>query len=102
RSLPSPPLPPFPYTTLFRSAIFQPPLPASWQSPDNPLTPDKIDLGRMLYYDKRLSKNHDVSCNSCHNLDTYGVDNLKVSLGHRKDRKSTRLNSSHQIISYAV
>jgi cytochrome c peroxidase len=65
-------------------AAFQPPLPALFESPKNPLSEEKIALGRMLFYDKRLSKNHDVSCNTCHNLATYGVDGLKVSLGHKK------------------
>jgi cytochrome c peroxidase len=39
------------------------PLPTEVPSPDNELTEDKIALGRMLYFDKRFSKNHDVSCN---------------------------------------
>jgi len=42
-----------------------------------------VDLGRMLYYDARMSKNHDISCNSCHMLDKYGVDNLPTSPGHK-------------------
>ncbi|MEZ4429111.1 MAG: cytochrome c peroxidase [Nannocystaceae bacterium] len=42
-----------------------------------------IALGRTLYYDPRLSKNHDVSCNTCHPLDEYGADGLRVSVGHR-------------------
>ncbi len=58
-------------------------LPAAFASDDNPLSEAKIALGRMLFYDKRLSKSHDVSCNSCHNLARYGVDNLAVSPGHR-------------------
>lgn len=41
------------------------------------------DLGRMLYYEPRLSKNHDISCNSCHNLSAGGVDNLPTSPGHK-------------------
>ncbi len=53
------------------------------ESAANPVTKEKTDLGRMLYYDKRLSKNQDISCNSCHGLDTYGVDNLPVSPGHK-------------------
>lgn len=44
---------------------------------------DEIDLGRMLYFDKRLSKNQDISCNSCHLLDQYGVDSLATSPGHK-------------------
>src|SRR5450432_3285868 len=41
-------------------------LPDAAETKANPLTPDKIALGRMLYYDARLSKNQDLSCNSCH------------------------------------
>jgi cytochrome c peroxidase len=40
----------------------------------------------MLYYDARLSKNHDVSCNTCHLLDRFGVDHLPTSVGHRDQR----------------
>lgn len=61
-------------------------LPIAAESPDNPLTRNKIDLGRMLYFDPRLSKNHDVSCNSCHDLATYGQDNQPNSPGHRGQR----------------
>jgi cytochrome c peroxidase len=43
----------------------------------------------MLYYDARLSKGQDVSCNSCHDLNKYGVDNQPVSDGH-KGQKGTR------------
>jgi cytochrome c peroxidase len=43
----------------------------------------KIDLGRFLYYENRLSKNQDVSCNSCHLLDKYGVDGTPTSKGHK-------------------
>ncbi|NQV38220.1 MAG: cytochrome-c peroxidase [Candidatus Marinimicrobia bacterium] len=59
------------------------PLPKEYISETNPLTLEKIDLGRMLYYDKRLSKNHDISCNTCHNLEMYGVDNKPTSPGHK-------------------
>lgn len=61
----------------------RPPLPKQITSPDNPITEAKVSLGRMLYYDTRLSKNHDISCNSCHALDKYGVDGQAVSTGHR-------------------
>lgn len=48
-----------------------------------------IDLGRMLYFDARLSKNHDISCNSCHSLNDYGIDvrspagQRQTSVGHK-------------------
>ena len=42
----------------------------------------KVELGKMLWFDPRLSKSGFISCNSCHNLSTGGVDNLKTSVGH--------------------
>ena len=42
---------------------------------------NKIDLGKKLYFDKALSKNGTLSCNSCHNLSTFGVDNKSFSTG---------------------
>jgi cytochrome c peroxidase len=41
-----------------------------------------VDLGRMLYFENRLSKSGTISCNSCHKLDNYGVDGERTSLGH--------------------
>lgn len=61
-------------------------LPAEAPNPVNPVTPAKVELGRMLYYDERLSKNHDVSCNTCHLLDRFGVDGTPTSSGHREQR----------------
>lgn len=48
---------------------------------ENPITKEKILLGQTLYFDKRLSKDETVSCNSCHDLQTYGVDNDPTSTG---------------------
>ena len=48
----------------------------------------KVDLGRMLYYDARLSKNETVSCNSCHRLSAYGVDGKATSEGQDGQRGS--------------
>lgn len=48
---------------------------------DNPITKEKVDLGKVLYFDNRLSKDGKNSCNSCHNLSSFGVDNLATSLG---------------------
>ena len=59
-------------------------LPTSMDSESNPITAEKVSLGKMLYFDKRFSKNHDLSCNSCHGLDTFGVDNQQFSSGHKK------------------
>lgn len=62
------------------------PLPARAESAANPTTPEKIALGRQLYYDPRLSKGQDVSCNTCHLLDKFGVDNELTSKGHKGQR----------------
>lgn len=43
---------------------------------------EKVALGRMLYFDKRLSRAQDVSCNSCHDLREHGVDGRRTSVGH--------------------
>jgi cytochrome c peroxidase len=59
------------------------PLPAFIANPQNPVTERKIQLGRMLYYDPRLSANQKISCNSCHNLNRYGADEGRVSVGFR-------------------
>jgi cytochrome c peroxidase len=56
------------------------------ESATNPVSAAKIDLGRMLYFDKRLSTDNEVSCNSCHRLDKFGVDNEKTSAGHKGQR----------------
>lgn len=58
-------------------------LPSEYPNPENALSEEKISLGRMLYYETRLSKNHDISCNSCHDLANYGVDGKPVSPGHK-------------------
>lgn len=47
---------------------------------------DLSQLGKKLYFDSKLSANGTISCNSCHNLKTYGVDNQPTSLGHAKTR----------------
>jgi cytochrome c peroxidase len=44
---------------------------------------DAIALGKQLYFDARLSKNQDISCNSCHPLGTYGADGKATSPGHK-------------------
>lgn len=41
----------------------------------------KFELGKLLYFEKGLSKNGNISCNSCHSLDKFGVDNEPTSLG---------------------
>jgi cytochrome c peroxidase len=49
---------------------------------DNAVTYEKIELGKMLFFDPRLSASGVISCNTCHNLATGGDDNLPTSVGH--------------------
>lgn len=49
---------------------------------DNRITPEKIALGKALFFDPRISASGVFSCNSCHNLATGGDDNLETSIGH--------------------
>lgn len=48
---------------------------------DNPTTPEKVELGKMLYFDPRLSSNGTVSCFSCHNVMEGGDDHRPTSIG---------------------
>jgi len=52
------------------------------------VTPAKIELGRMLYFDPRLSASHAISCNSCHSIGLGGADAEPTSIGHRWQRGS--------------
>ena len=60
----------------FRPLPASPPIPA-----DNPQTQAKIELGKQLYFDRRLSADQDLTCNSCHNLMAGGDDNRALSRG---------------------
>lgn len=64
-----------------QAAVYFKPLPAAVPNPDNPATDAKIELGKALYFDPRLSREGNISCNSCHSLATFGVDNLPFSPG---------------------
>ncbi len=58
------------------------PLPEKAPEPaDNPGTASKIELGKQLYFDPRLSLDGTVSCNSCHNVMASGTDNKATSAG---------------------
>ena len=48
---------------------------------DNPTTSAKVELGKMLYFDPRLSSTGTVSCFSCHNVMEGGDDHMTTSAG---------------------
>lgn len=57
-------------------------LPTTAPAPkDNPTTAAKVELGKQLFFDPRLSRNGTVSCNSCHNVMAGGEDNRPNSAG---------------------
>ncbi len=73
------------------------PLPEAFPAQAAASTEEKINLGRMLYYEPRLSKSQKISCNSCHGLSTYGVDSQPTSEGHKGqkgDRNSPTVYNS--------
>ncbi|MDL0088679.1 cytochrome-c peroxidase [Campylobacter gastrosuis] len=48
-----------------------------------PTTMARIELGKRLYFDPRLSKSGIISCNTCHNLGLGGADGIPASTGHK-------------------
>ena len=67
-------------------------------------SPAKVELGKKLFFDPRLSRSGFISCNSCHNLSMGGTDNLKTSIGHSWQEgpinSPTVLNSSLAIAQF--
>lgn len=52
---------------------------------DNPLTKEKVELGRFLFFDKRLSENNTIACSTCHIPSLAFTDGQPVSAGiHRQ------------------
>ncbi len=71
---------------------------------DNPQTPEKVALGKKLYFDPRLSSDDTVSCATCHNPDKGFGDGEPVSTGIR-GQKGTRnapsvLNSAYYRVQF--
>lgn len=73
-------------------------LPTTSENPENLRTEEKVKLGHVLYYDTRLSENNSISCNSCHDLNMFGVDRKSFSPGHKGQlggrNSPTTLNAS--------
>jgi cytochrome c peroxidase len=58
---------------------------------DNPYSKAKKQLGKMLFFDARLSETGQIACASCHNPELAWTDNITRSLGH--DRQNNKRNS---------
>ena len=62
-------------------------------NPKNPISDVKVKLGKMLYFDPRLSKSGIISCNTCHNLMEGGDDGVSAAIGHKWTKNPHHLNS---------
>ncbi|MCA9737813.1 MAG: cytochrome-c peroxidase [Gemmatimonadetes bacterium] len=71
---------------------------------DNELTPERVELGKMLFFEPRLSASWLISCNTCHNLGLGGVDLQETSVGHgwQKGPRNapTVLNAVHNVAQF--
>lgn len=57
------------------------PVPKDMATSETPVTPERVALGRMLFFDPRVSLDGTVSCARCHQPALYGTDGLPVSIG---------------------
>ncbi|HHH19770.1 MAG TPA: cytochrome-c peroxidase [Campylobacterales bacterium] len=62
-------------------------------NPKSPITDEKVELGKKLYFDPRLSKSGLISCNTCHNLAIGGDDGVEAAIGHGWTANPHHLNS---------
>lgn len=58
-----------------------------------PTTKERVELGKKLYFDPRISKSGIISCNTCHNLGLGGTDGIPASTGHKWSPNPHHLNS---------
>ena len=61
--------------------------------PNKTISPEKVELGKKLYFEPRLSKSGIISCNTCHNLGMGGVDGVPAAVGHNWTANPHHLNS---------
>ena len=59
----------------------------------NMITPERVELGKKLYFEPRLSKSGIISCNTCHNLGLGGADGVAAAVGHKWIANPHHLNS---------
>ena len=65
------------YTSMFEPLPALPPIPAN-----NSLTPEKIELGKMLFFEPRISGSGVISCATCHNPALGWSDRIATAVGH--------------------
>jgi len=60
---------------------------------ENPMSREKIALGKALFFDTRLSRDKTLNCASCHHLEEGGDDNLPTAIGYHGRANPFHLNS---------
>ena len=60
-------------------------MPADAGTPDRPLTPERVALGRALFFETRVSSDGKGSCGGCHNPFLYGTDALPRSVAGERE-----------------
>jgi cytochrome c peroxidase len=82
------------------------PLPQAMTSEKNPITPEKVNLGKILFYETRISVDGTVSCARCHPIGLYAADGLKKSIGNHcklnPRNAPTVLNAAGQISAHWI
>ena len=53
---------------------------------DNPYSEEKAELGKLLFFDPRLSKSGQISCANCHDSEKFYADGNRVSYGHDRQQ----------------
>jgi cytochrome c peroxidase len=82
------------------------PLPQVISSEKNPITPEKVKLGKILLYETRISVDGTVSCVRCHPIGLYAADGLKKSIGNNSKvnprNAPTLFNAAGQISAHWI
>lgn len=64
------------------NALFSPIQATVTEVRGQPISAEQVELGKLLFFEPRLSRSHVISCNTCHNVGTGGADNVPTSIGH--------------------
>lgn len=80
------------------------PLPKDFATTEYPITPERVELGKALFFDPRFSLDGRVSCAGCHQPGLYGTDGIPKSFGAQSRpvprNASTILNTAGQFVQH--
>ena len=93
-------------TLLARAKEVFDPLPKHMASEQNPITSEKVALGKTLFYETRISADGTVSCSKCHPMGLYAADGLPKPMGNNckvnPRNAPTILNAAAQISAHWI